>query len=133
MENNDLKTLKTIVFFDTVSANSRKTLVSQRISTPYRIRRIVASFALNTNRTLKLTFHVSQDDNAPTSSKPTDFSLLSEYGHVDYLAGDDEQKNVNNDFIVNYSGSYIKVHANNTDGFEHTIDCFVEIEIQERS
>ena len=119
----------TLSFFGTVDAGNIKTLVSKRINTPFSINNIIASFALNTNRTLKLSFWISPDDDAPTSGNPTGVSILAERGQVDFLVGDDEQKDFTTELIQNTAGWYIKVRAENTDAFPHTIDSQVTLKL----
>ena len=121
--------LKTVSFFGTCLANSELTLVSQRISTPYSIKNISAHFALNCARTLQLDFYISQDNDSPTSGRPSGFSTLGEYGQISYIVGDDETKNLENFAHSQTSPSWIKVYAKNNDGFDHTIDVQVTINI----
>jgi len=124
--------LKTVSFYGTCLANSELTLISQRISTPYAVKNILAHFALNCARTLQLDFYISQDTDVPTIGRPGGFSLLGEYGQVNYVVGDDETKNLENHASSPTSPSWIKVYANNTDGFNHTVDVQIIIEIQPR-
>jgi len=124
---NDIK--KTVSFFGTATAGTNTCLVSQKISTPYQVERIAASFALNTERKLQLSFFISQDSDPTATSKPAGFDILGEYGQVNYLVGDDEFKAINCNAICDTSNSFIKVFAVNTDGFDHTIDVQIEISI----
>ena len=124
--------LKTVSFFGTASANSDSTLVCERISSPYEVQSISAHFALNTNRTLQLSFFISPDDNAPASGKPGGFNLLAEYGQVDYVTGDDDTKRLQNVASSQTSPSWIKVYAHNTDSFDHTIEVQITIKILPR-
>lgn len=121
--------LSTISFFDTVDANSNKTLVSKRITQKFTVKKINASFALNTNRTLKLRFFVSATTEAPTTEQPEGLNILKQLGQVDFVVGDDEQKDVQIEIREFTKGARIKVYAENTDTFKHTIDCQVTIEI----
>ena len=124
--------IMTASFFSTVAANSKKTLVSERINAPFETRLIVASFALNTARTLRLRFFVSPDDDNPTTTYPNGVNLLQLVGQVDYLVGDNEQKRVRFEVPEPLSGKWLKVYADNTDGTEHTIDAQIEIELLPR-
>lgn len=123
---------QTITFSGTCLAAAELTLVSKRINYPFRVISFNASFALNTNRTLQLSPFVSPDPTAPTTGKPTGINILQTLGEVEYLVGDDEQKKLEHEITVNESGSYIKIYANNTDTFDHTVDAFVVIETLER-
>jgi len=122
----------TISFFGKVAANSKVTLVSKRITVPFELQRIRASFALNTNRTLRLEFFISPDKSAPTVKPLTGFSVLSESGQVDYLVGDDDMKEVPIRIAVKVAGMYIKVFADNQDSYEHTIDAQAFVMMKER-
>lgn len=119
----------TLSFFGTVNAASIVTLVSKRINVPFKTSMIRAAFALNTNRTLQLSFWISPDDDAPTTGNPTGISILAERGQVDYLVGDDEVKYFKTEIIQNTGGWYIKIRANNTDAFAHTIDSQITLEL----
>jgi hypothetical protein len=124
---NDIK--KTISFFGNAPAGSNTCLVSQKISTPYNVERINASFALNTERKLQLSFYISLDDDPTATNKPAGFDILGEYGQVNYLTGDDERKEIKCNALCDISNSWLKVYAINTDGFDHTIDAQIEITI----
>lgn len=120
---------KVVTFAGSVGPASQVTLVSQRISTPFMIRRIAAYFALNTNRTLQLSFFISPDDAAPTSGRPSGFDILAEYGQVNYWVGDDILKDFSCEAASLSSPAFLKVVAANSDAFDHTIDVVIEIEI----
>jgi hypothetical protein len=121
--------LTTINFLDTVAASSNKTLVSKRIENKFRVKRIRCSFALNTNRTLRLYFFVSEDPSAPTDEEPKGFNLLSQLGQQNYLVGDDEWKELPLEVEEFEKGKYVKIYAVNTDTYEHTIDAQVTLEL----
>ena len=123
---------RTVCFFGACAALSSKVLVSQRISSPFIVSEIRASFALNTNRTLKLSFFVSPDPSAPVTGTPTGFDCLDEYGQVSFLTGDDEQKTVKNNSLIKEHPSWLKIFALNADNFEHTIDAQIDIQLVSR-
>ena len=123
---------KTIVFNGTCSANDVLTLVSNRISSPFTIEDLSFHFALNTNRTLELKPFISSDDNAPSSGEPSGFNFLHEYGQSSKVVGDDEPKFFRHNYTVREAGSYLKIYANNTDAFDHTVDVHITIRIHER-
>jgi len=54
-------------------------------------------------------------------------NLLAESGQVDYLAGDDDRIVIDHNAFSPTSPAWLKVHANNTDGFEHTINATIII------
>lgn len=122
----------TISFFGTVAANSNVTLVSKRITVPFELQGITASFALNTNRTLQLEFFIAPDDSAPTDKPLHGFSVLSELGQVEYLTGDDDSKKIPMRVAVRVAGMFMKVFATNTDSFAHTIDVQMFIHSKKR-
>lgn len=118
----------TISLTGTVSAGGELTLVSKRINFPFLLKSFLASFALGTNRTLQLRFFVSPDDVAPVSGKPSGTDLLNILGQSAFIVGDDEQKPFPMEVINSTAGLYIKVHALNTDSFQHTVDCLAIID-----
>lgn len=112
----------TASFFGTCPSHSSITLVSKRIPTPFKTQDFFASFPINTNRTLLLRYYVSPDKSAPTSNTLTGQNLLDDYGQVDYITGDDEQKHFTHQVFFQSAGMYIKVFAENSDDYDHTID-----------
>lgn len=118
----------TLPFFGSVAAGGELTLVSQRLNFPYTIQTLIASFALGTNRTLQLRYVLSYDDSAPAAGRPTGQDLLSIYGQVPYLVGDDERKEFPHEIQVRRAGTYLKVHGINSDAFAHTLDAQVVID-----
>jgi hypothetical protein len=121
--------LSTISFFGTVPPLSNTTLVSRRITSNFTVKEIAASFALNTNRQLRLYFFISYDTEAPTDKEPQGINILKQLGQVDYLVGDDERKVVKIEIKEFVKGAYIKVYAVNEDTYEHTIDAQVTVEL----
>jgi len=121
-------TTQTISFFGTVPANSNLTLVSHRITLPFRTKRIRASFAPGVQRLMKLYYFISQDSSAPTNEEPKGFNILSSLGQVNYITGDDEFKDLAHEVEYKESGAYIKIYAVNSDSYDHTIDSQVTIE-----
>lgn len=121
--------LLAVRFSGTVSANTNKTVVSQKMMRPFRLYKIIAYFALNTNRTLKLYFYISPDNSEPTSSPLTGSNILGEAGQVDYVVGDNDSKEMNQEFFSKTGNMYLKVFAENTDVFSHTIDVTMFIEV----
>lgn len=119
---------QTISFFGTVGAGLNLTLVSQRISLPFRTKKIRASFAPGVNRLMRLYFFISLDPEAPTLTPPQGVDILKAIGQVTYITGDEEFKEVPHEVLNISRGAYIKVYAVNADAFEHTIDCQVTIE-----
>ncbi|GAI59868.1 unnamed protein product [marine sediment metagenome] len=118
----------TLPFFGSVAAEGELTLVSQRLNFPYTIQALIASFALGTDRTLQLHYYLSYEDSAPAAGLPTGEDLLSIYGQVPYLVGDDERKEFPHEIPVRRAGTYLKVYGYNTDTFAHTLDAQVVIE-----
>jgi hypothetical protein len=123
--------LVTISFFGTVSASSKNTLVSKRITSPFRVKKIRASFAPGVNRLMNLYFFISFDDSAPTTAEPLGTNILAQTGQVTYLTGDDEYKEIEPQVEDKSRSAYIKIYAINSDTFEHTIDAQVTIEMLE--
>lgn len=120
--------LITLPFSGMVSAGGQLVLVSKRIASPFVTRELGASFALGTNRTLQLRYFISNDDSAPTTERPMGLDLLSIFGEDSFVLGDDEQKELPFEVDQREGGSYIKVYANNTDAFEHSVDAYVVID-----
>jgi hypothetical protein len=124
--------MKTVSFFGTCTASSTKVLVSKHIGHPYEVKRISARFANGCNNLITNEFYISPDSDAPSTGKPNGISLLKDYGQVDYVTGNDDTKKMEHDVEMPESGSYLKVYADNSDTFDHSIDVQIEIEEKRR-
>lgn len=120
--------LLTLPFAGTVAAGGELTLVSKVLRFPYTIRSLHTSFALGTDRTLQVHFFRSPDSSTPTSGQPSGHDLLTPYGQVSYLVGDDEQKVFPHEIPVLERNTFLKVYAKNTDVFDHTVDAQIIID-----
>ena len=118
----------TLPFNGVVAAGGEKTLASKRLTFPYRIHKLISSFALGQDRTMQVRFFNAKDNQAPASGLPSGLDLLNIYGESAFLVGDEDTKTSLFEALVPEGGTYMKVYARNTDGFEHTIDCQVVIE-----
>ncbi|KKN18855.1 hypothetical protein LCGC14_0951640 [marine sediment metagenome] len=125
--------MKTVSFHGTCTAGSTKVLVSRHIGHPYEVNRIRARFAQGCNNTLKMAFYISPDKDEPAAGAPTGVSMLQDYGQVDYVVGNDDTKDMQHNVLMSESGSYLKVYAQNSDTFDHSIDAQVTIEEKGRS
>jgi len=117
----------TLLFNGTVAANSKKTLVSQRLIFPFATREFRVHFALNTNKSLHVAFFISPDDSAPAAKPLTGHSVFSTLGQVDYVVGDDETVIIPYHIFIPQAGMFVKVFADNQDSYEHSIDAQVFI------
>ena len=120
--------LVVIPFFATVPFNATRVYRSLRISSPFLTREFSVSFALNTNRTLRVSFYISPDEQTLPFA-PSGFSVFSTLGQVDYVTGDDERKVLRHESFISESGMFLKVLASNTDGVPHTLDSQITIEL----
>jgi hypothetical protein len=120
--------LQTISFFGTVGALAKKTLVSQKIGQKFKTKIIRASFAPGVNRLMTLKFFISQDPSAPTTEEPQGINILKQIGQVPYITGDNEYKELPHETLYPERNAYIKVFAENSDTYDHTIDAQVTIE-----
>lgn len=122
--------MQTISFFGTCPASSNVTLVSGMLSDAFKVKRIRASFAPGVERLMTLKFFVSGDKSAPTTEEPQGTNILKQTGQVAYLTGDDEFKEFPHEIIMSERNAFIKVYAENSDVFEHTIDAQITIEYE---
>jgi len=113
--------LLTLAFAGTVSAGSELVLSTKLLNFPFMIRSLHSSFALGNDRTTQVHFFLSPDDSTPATGKPSGQDLLLAYSQVPYLLGDDEHKVFPHEIPVRESGSYLKIYANNTATFDHTV------------
>ena len=116
----------TVPFHGICSANSELNLVSERIPFRFAVRRIQVGYAPGCNRLLRIKVFVSQNATVPNTGQPPVQNVIV-YVQSSYIVGDDGLVDVPHDFPGS-SGSYLKVYANNTDGFDHVVDVRVIIE-----
>ena len=115
----------TINFVDTVTAGSAKTVTSKVISRGFTVFAVRIAFALNTNRLLKVRVIVSPDDSCPTSLPVNGTNLLLNNSPEPYIVGDDEAKYILKCYHQDEGNAFIKVFAENSDGYDHTLDVQV--------
>lgn len=123
--------IQTISFLGTVAAGSNLTLVSKRITLPFKTTKIRASFAPGVNRLMRLYYFISKDPSAPTTEEPKGTNILASLGQVIYLTGDEEFKDLPHEVECPESGAYLKIYAVNSDASDHTIDSQITIEFLE--
>jgi len=121
--------LVTCSFHDSVAADSKITLVSNKIDLPFRTKRIRAAFAPGTERLLRLYFYISPDKSAPTTEPPTGDNILAQLGPQVYIVGDDTIVDFQHEIAIIEAGKYLKVYADNLDTYPHTIDVQITVEI----
>lgn len=119
---------QTISFFDTVDLSSNLTLISGKLTSAFKTKRIRASFPSGVNRLMRLRFYIVGTPDAPTTSAPIGTNLLSSVGQVDYITGDDNVIEFDHEIMSPESNKYIAVYAENADVFAHTIECQVTVE-----
>ena len=111
----------------TVSANSTVSISSSLFDFPFRFLKARIGFPPGSHRKVQIKIIISSDTANPSTGVPHGHSLLSLYSTTDYIVGDDESVD------VLYVGDFpprrcIKVYANNTDGWDHTVDVVCDIE-----
>jgi len=119
---------KTINLVGTCAARSQLTLTTERISRPYEIARILATYPTGCLNLLSLRFFLSWDDSAPTTGYPRGTNLLAENSSHDALIGEGQQKAIEHHVRVETVGSYLKVHATNDDWYDHAVDVQITID-----
>lgn len=123
---------KTVSFAGTCVARSEKVLVSAPMMRAFRLRRIHIQFATGTQNLMALRFFVSADEEAPASGKPSGMSLLQDYGQVDYVRGEGCSLTLAHVVEAKEGGMWLKVHADNTDYYDHAIDVQMELEVEQK-
>ena len=120
--------LHTIPYFFTVTAGNRVTSASNLIAYPYIIQEIRVKYALGHAGAVQHSFFVSDDKEIPTTGPPTGLDILGQYGPVDYVVGDDDVAIIKENTIIDRMGTWFKVHAYNTDPFDHTVNVIITID-----
>ena len=81
---------------------------------------------------MTLRFYLSDDDEAPTTGRPSGVSILEELGQVDYLTGEDEVVEIDHEIKVAHSNSWVKVWADNLDFNPHAVSVQIKIDTEPR-
>ena len=118
----------TLPFHGTVSALSEQVLVSNSIRFPFITRKIRIAFPPGANRLVRIKIFTSTDPSDPSSGEPLDNNLFAQHGQVDYFIGDDDERTFEHEVEIDTINNWLKVYANNLDGFDHTIDVIITIE-----
>ena len=121
--------LQTISFVGSVLAGSEKVLVSRELGFPFKILKLKANFSLNQNRTVQNRFFLSYDAEAPSAGHPAGSNLLQFVSNQDYCVGDDDSKTFDVNIESEDAPSWLKIHATNSDGFAHDVDCQITIDV----
>lgn len=107
---------------------SQTTLVSKRLTVPYRLINMYLTFPPGCDNLVRAHPILSYDPSVSTSGTPPGTSLLSPGSPTDYIVGDDLLINVPMGRIVLERGTYLKLHLDNNDGFSHTLVALITIE-----
>jgi len=124
---------KTIMFAGLCLARSVLTLPSQRITRPFRLSMVTIRFPAGTQNLVTIRLYQADDNQAPTTGRPSGVSLLQDFGQVDYVRGDGVQVTLLHTIDVAPAGAYLKVHADNTDWYDHTVDVDIQILVQDET
>jgi len=113
-------------FVESIPANTRQTFLTLRFSSPFFLQRFDRSFALNTQRQLRLRFWVTPQRVVQDNESPAGMNLLGRFGTQDYIVGDGETSrplHINRMFPGGYC---IAVDAQNMSAANaHTLDVQV--------
>jgi hypothetical protein len=128
-------TVSVAPFFEAaLAANARTTLVS---STPvpyaFAVDEVLCIFATGVQGNLRLSLWVEDNDGAPTLGPPDGRPLISGFGNITTLRGDNAVVRIRpsdglGQMIVRERGMFLKVHAKNIDtGAAHDVNVIVTI------
>lgn len=120
--------LQTISYFGTVDISSNLTLMSQKITTPFKVKRIRASFPSGVNRLMRLFYIITSTPELPTTRAPIGTDILRSMGQVNYITGDDNVIEFDHEIVSTVSNMFIAVYAENADVFAHTVETQVTLE-----
>jgi hypothetical protein len=123
--------IQTVTFFDTVVASTSKTLLSKKITAPFKISKVRAAFPAGVNRLLLLRFFIVSSTDLPTTAPPIGTDVLFSLGQVNYVTGNDNFVEFEHELLSLEANKYIAVYAENQDAFPHTIECQVTIATHE--
>lgn len=121
--------LVTIPFHFDVSFSDTVIECSKRVTSAFRTREVVGSFALGSDRTVRLRYYVASDNLETAAALVGATNLLAFAGQVDYMIGDDETKRYPVEVEFPTRGLYVKISGENTDSVNHTVDAAVVLEL----
>ena len=120
-----------VQFTGAAASQANKTLVSKRINSPYRIKKIRVAFDANCNNTVNIYPFISFDAEAPTAAAPAGQNILAEFGQADYFNGDGDVFDIDLDHEVEKQGTYLKMYITNSAESTPYVHVQVAIEIEE--
>ena len=131
-----LRPIAPATFQDSIAANTRSFIVTDRFRFPFFIVRFRPSFALNTQRNLRVRFWISEtdptletDNTGVLAEGPSGINLMGDYGVQDYIVGDGEEGE--KDVPVNRwfpDGKRIIIDCHNLDSSNpHTLDVVADL------
>lgn len=122
-------TPKLVNFAGECDPRSTLVLVSPRIQTVFRIRRLHLHWPPGCQGRLALEVYISSDQDAPAAGRPTGLNVFSDFGQATYLRGDGQDLDLLHQIICPVTAHTIKLYADNTDFYAHAIDTQIEIDV----
>lgn len=128
-------TVSVAPFFEAaLAAGTRSTLVSATpVPYAFAIDEVLLIFATGVQANLRVTLWAEDNDGAPTSAPPDGRPLLSGFGNIRYLTGDNAVVRLRpsdglGEMIVRERGMFLKIHAQNIDASAaHDVNVIVTI------
>jgi len=118
-------------FVTQASSSANKTVVSERIDVPYRIKSIQVILDAAADNTVNIYPFISFDPEEPTAAAPAGFNFLSEFSQAPYLSGDGQKIRVQLNHIVKETGTYLKLYITNSAATTPYILAQIVIEIED--
>jgi len=122
--------LQTLQFHGTCSAYGELTIVSDKVNTPFVIRKYHIGFAPGCDRLLQIKVFISPDPTAPSVGEPTGTNVFAQFVANPYIIGDDSVVEIEDNTYVKQRGVWLKVYAKNEDSYDHTVDVRITIDIE---
>jgi hypothetical protein len=119
----------TLNIIGTVPALTSVCFASHPIARPFLLYLVRPHFALNQNRQVELRIYASYDDDTVNITPVSGTNILQATSVNPYLVGDDEYKEIFQDYAVPEANTFLKILASNLDSYDHTVDCQLFLEL----
>lgn len=127
LHHDDELSLISFVFGGSVSASSRVTFVSNKITFPFRSKRFQFWADFGTDESVDVSCFCAADDEAPTTEIVDELNFLAQRGNRSFVRAENQWIRFDQEVEVRMLGTYLKVHVNNQSAVTQNVQVVITI------